>query len=104
MLAKVRDALAPGGVLLVLDLVSDSSALDLLRSLFAFPLNVALRLVRTGRLRPSPEHRAAWDAHGRDERYPALSEIRRLAGELLPGARVRRHLFWRYSLVWRKPA
>ena len=21
----------------------------------------------------------------------------------LPGARVRRHLLWRYSLVWRKP-
>jgi hypothetical protein len=22
----------------------------------------------------------------------------------LPGAKVRRHLLWRYSVVWRKPA
>jgi hypothetical protein len=32
-----------------------------------------------------------------------LEEIRRVADEVLPGAIVRRHLFWRYSLVWRKP-
>jgi hypothetical protein len=30
--------------------------------------------------------------------------IRRLARLLLPGARYRRHLYWRYSLVWTKPA
>jgi hypothetical protein len=35
--------------------------------------------------------------------YPSLAAARARAGDLLPGARVRRHLFWRYSLVWRKP-
>jgi hypothetical protein len=29
--------------------------------------------------------------------------IRQFANDLLPGAIVRQHLFWRYSLVWRKP-
>jgi hypothetical protein len=29
--------------------------------------------------------------------------MRALARELLPGARFRRHLLWRYSLIWRKP-
>jgi SAM-dependent methyltransferase len=104
MLAKLRTALAPGGVLLVLDLVSDASPLDTLRSALAVPVNLANRLVRTGRLRASPEHRAAWDAHGRDERYASLPEVRAVAREVLPGARVRRHLLWRYSLVFRKPA
>ena len=32
-----------------------------------------------------------------------LSEIRRKAGELLPGATIQRHVMWRYSLVWVKP-
>ena len=32
--------------------------------------------------------------------YPAM---RRLAARVLPGARFRRHLYWRYSLVWAKP-
>lgn len=31
------------------------------------------------------------------------SEVTRQAAELLPGARVRRLLFWRYLLVWQKP-
>jgi len=31
-----------------------------------------------------------------------LGEIRHDAGALLPGAVIRRHVLWRYSLVWRK--
>jgi hypothetical protein len=29
--------------------------------------------------------------------------MHRLAARVLPGARLRRHLYWRYSLVWAKP-
>jgi hypothetical protein len=31
-------------------------------------------------------------------------QVRRQASALLPGAQVRRLVFWRYSLLWRKPA
>ena len=103
-LARWRDALRPGGALLVLDLVADGGLADRLRSAAALPCNVALRLARTGRLRMSAEARRLWDEHGRHDVYPTLAEVRALAGALLPGARVRRHLFWRYSLVWCKPA
>ena len=34
----------------------------------------------------------------------SLREVRRRAQELLPGARVRRRLLWRYILQWDKPA
>jgi hypothetical protein len=30
-------------------------------------------------------------------------EVRAAATRLLPGVRYRRHLLWRYSLLWRKP-
>ena len=31
-------------------------------------------------------------------------EVRAEAARLLPGVRYRRHLLWRYSLIWQKPA
>jgi SAM-dependent methyltransferase len=102
-LARLRDGLRPGGVLLVLDLVADDGPWDRLRSAAALPANAALRLARTGRLRMPPAARRLWEEHGRHDVYPSLAAVRALAGDLLPGARVRRHLFWRYSLVWRKP-
>jgi hypothetical protein len=30
-------------------------------------------------------------------------QVRRMAAEALPGARYRRHVLWRYSLIWTKP-
>jgi SAM-dependent methyltransferase len=103
-LARMRDALAPGGTLVVLDVVRDANALDFARSAAAVPLNVALRL-RSGRpLRDPPEVRAAWDAHAATDRYLSLREVRvACAAAGLAGARVRRLLLWRYLLVWRKP-
>jgi SAM-dependent methyltransferase len=102
-LARARDALRPGGVLLVLDLVADDGLADRARSLAALGLNAAWRLARTGRPRLPAPARRLWDEHGRHDVYPTLGEARALADALLPGARVRRRLFWRYSLVWRKP-
>jgi hypothetical protein len=32
-----------------------------------------------------------------------FSRIRQIGLESLPGAVLRKHLLWRYSLVWRKP-
>jgi SAM-dependent methyltransferase len=104
MLARARDALRPGGLLWVLDLTRDETPLELARSALAVPLNLLGRLYTSGRLRPPPEVRAAWDAHGVTDRYLSLGEVRRVAAELLPGARLRRLLFWRYALRWRKPA
>ncbi len=104
LLACMRDALRPGGVLLVLDLVANEGLLDLARGALALPVSAAVRLVRTGRLRARREVREAWDAHGRGETYLRMSEVREICRELLPGAQVRRHLLWRYSIVWRKPA
>lgn len=103
-LVRLREALAPGGTLLVLDLVRDATPLDFARSLLAVPANLLLHLAKTGALRDPPAVRAAWLEHGRTDRYLSLAEVRRACADAgLDGARVRRHLLWRYSLVWRKP-
>ncbi|MCU4747313.1 MULTISPECIES: class I SAM-dependent methyltransferase [Streptomyces] len=100
--ARLRDALAPGGTLLILGCAPDRTALDHAYGLVSVPLNAAARLAcwahdrATGR-RPPPKPPV------RDPTVP-LPVIRRRAAELLPGARVRRRLFWRHTLVHRRPS
>jgi SAM-dependent methyltransferase len=103
MLRRLRDGLRPGGVLLVLDVVGGRGPRDVALAGIALPLNRLLGLLHNGRLRPPPEVRAAWEEHGKTDRYLKLGEVRAFCRDLLPGARIRRHLFFRYSIAWRKP-
>jgi SAM-dependent methyltransferase len=103
-LTRMRDALRPGGTLLVLDLHAPDFPGNYLRSVLAFPASLALRALHGMPLRQPPEVRAAWHDHGRHDAYLHVAEIKRLCVRLLPGARVRKHLLWRYSLIWRKSA
>jgi len=112
MFLKMKAALKPGGVLVVLDLfeparISDSlvSGLsDSLSNLLAIPVSVSLRLLHQRRLLPPREVRDAWAAHELHDIYPTMREVHGLCADLLPGAQVRKHLLWRYSIVWQKPA
>jgi 2-polyprenyl-3-methyl-5-hydroxy-6-metoxy-1,4-benzoquinol methylase len=101
LLPRVRGALSEQGVLLVLDLFQARTVVDFLVSALAVPANVFGRLAHSGRLSVPREVKEAWAEHGRHDRYLTLRDVRRLCAEHLPGAVVRRHLFWRYSLVWR---
>lgn len=103
-LGKMREALAPGGTILVLDLLHWSGPVGFLLAGAAVPASWWRRWRATGRVRPRPEVAAAWAEHGRTDRYLTLSQVRRVCDRVLPGATVRRHLYWRYTLVWRKPA
>jgi SAM-dependent methyltransferase len=104
ILLKMKAALKPGGVLLVLDLFEPAGLLDSLSNLLAIPVSVSLRLIHQHRLLPRREVRAAWAAHERHDIYPTMSEVRALCEEILPGAKIKQHLLWRYSIVWHKPA
>ena len=101
MLARMKAALRPGGALLVLDLFRGKGVVDLLAAGLAIPVGVLLRLFHTGRLREPRAIREAWAAHAPHDSYLTLAEIRRICAEVLPGARVRRHLLWRYSIVYK---
>lgn len=102
-LARLAAALRPGGVLLVLDLYRPATPVDWAWSASAAVLSPLLRAWKLRRLRPPPHVRRAWAEHARHDVYPTLAEVRSLAERLVPGASVRRHLFWRYLLLWRKP-
>ena len=104
-LTRMRDLLRPGGVLAVVGLARSSLPADLPRELVAVPVNLLLRLrhrdwrqARAARARGEVMAPVIWPpAH-------TYREIRQLAEQVLPGVRYRRHLLWRYSLSWQKPA
>lgn len=101
--SQMAGALRPGGTLLILDLYQAATPADFAVGGLAVPVSLVLRLLRNRRLHDPLPVRKAWAAHGPHDHYLTLAEVRCVAGHLLPGARVRRHLFYRYSLVWRKP-
>lgn len=100
--AALRQALAPGGVLVVLGCYRQRTATDYAVALAAAPLNLAARLA------VAAAERARGRAPGppRPPIRPAampLGQVREQAARLLPGCTVRRLLFWRYLLVFRRP-
>lgn len=103
VLLKMKGALRPGGVLLVLDLFEPNGPGDLLSSIAALTVSGGLRLLHNGRLKPPREVQAAWAEHGQHDSYATMHQLKWLCNEILPGAKVRKHLLWRYSIVWQSP-
>lgn len=99
--ARFKRALRPGGTLVVLDLYQQVGLHDRLADVVAVPAHHVLSLLNNGWGRESIAQRRARVAHLKADRYLTLSQVHRIAQDLLPGAAVRRHLFWRYSVVWK---
>ncbi|WP_438296485.1 class I SAM-dependent methyltransferase [Streptomyces sp. HUAS TT7] len=100
--AALRDALAPGGVLVILGCYPERTLLDWAWSLAAVPVNAVVRLAVYARdgLGSAATGRTQTQAPVTRPTMPLL-QIRREAAALLPGCRIRRLLFWRYLLVFR---
>ncbi|MFC4128510.1 class I SAM-dependent methyltransferase [Nocardia rhizosphaerae] len=93
-LAALRHLVAPGGTLAIVGLwkmhpLTDFHYLPLLPAIHG--MDWWHRRSRGG---PAAVVRDAQES---------LAQIRAATTELLPGARVRRRLMWRYTLVWRRP-
>ncbi len=101
-IARMVGLIRPGGLLVVHDIRADAGAWDRLRSVAAVAARAWTRVL-AGRLWERAAVRAAWRDHGQRERYLAMLEVEAWCREHAPGARVVRHLQWRYTVVWRKP-
>jgi ubiquinone/menaquinone biosynthesis C-methylase UbiE len=98
-----KSKLKSGGRLIILDIAKVSSLGDYLFWGAAVVPNIIMNLIRNGRLhKDDPHSTEVWQKHGTHDTYMTMREIRQLASENLPGAVVRRKLFWRYMLVWEK--
>lgn len=101
ILSKMKTALAMNGTLIVLDLYQARPS-DSFTMLAAIPINILLKYLKTGRIKEPQEVQEAWAEHGQYDSYLTLAQLRHICRAVLPGAQVRRHLLWRYSLVWKK--
>lgn len=101
LLIKMKSALSVNGTLIILD-IFQGRPIDMLTSLLAIPVNLVLKYLKTGRVRDPREVREAWAEHGRRDMYLTLSQVRHICRTTLPGAKVRKHLLWRYSIIWQK--
>jgi 2-polyprenyl-3-methyl-5-hydroxy-6-metoxy-1,4-benzoquinol methylase len=93
-LRRLRSLVSPGGHLVVVGLARVATPTDAALSLAAVPAAMV-----------ADRARGVWE-HGASVRDPEHSygQVRTAARSVLPGARWRRHLYWRYSLVWQSPA
>ncbi|MBQ1160950.1 class I SAM-dependent methyltransferase [Streptomyces sp. A73] len=97
-LERFRRQLAPGGTLVVVGCARAQTLGDHLLGAVAAPLNAAVGWSRNrGRTAPPPPSMTAATRPAQ----MGFPEIAREAHLALPGARLRRRLFWRYTLVWR---
>jgi SAM-dependent methyltransferase len=97
-LTRLRDLLAPGGTLVVLGVYREETPTDRLLGGAAVPTNLVMGALHGRHGRPRSMTAPTAPA------TTTLAEIRSVAARVLPGATIRRHLFWRYSLVHRAPA
>lgn len=97
-LSRMRRLLRPGGVLVVIGLARGGTPVDLALTVPAWIGVRWHRLVGSGAAEP-----AGYSAPTCWPPPAGYRHMRRLAQRLLPGVRYRRHLYWRYSLVWAKP-
>jgi 2-polyprenyl-3-methyl-5-hydroxy-6-metoxy-1,4-benzoquinol methylase len=94
-LGRMRTLLRPGGRLAIIGLARSRYPADLPRDAAATVASLLHKATKGYWEISAP---IVWPP---PETYAGM---RRLAAELLPGVRYRRHLLWRYSLVWTKPA
>lgn len=93
-LTRMTELLRPGGSLGIVGLASRRWPHDLPLDAMASVLTRLHRLTKPEWTTPAP---TVWPPPH------TFGEAKRMARRLLPGARYRRHVLWRYTLTWTKP-
>jgi len=102
LLPNLKAALKPGGKLVILDLLEHENLRNMWSDFIAVPLNWLFQTIKNRDIQLSPEAAEAMREHLLTDEYLTLSQAKEIYTSLLRKAKVRKHLFWRYSVVWEK--
>lgn len=90
----MRTLLKPGGQLRIVGLSADESLIDwILAGALLVPIRLMSRI----------HHESGYPDMTTTRPSEWLTEIKAAAAEILPGSRVRRRFYYRYTLTWAKP-
>jgi 2-polyprenyl-3-methyl-5-hydroxy-6-metoxy-1,4-benzoquinol methylase len=100
VLSLMKNKLTENGKILILDLFQNRTMIDYIQTVIATILNPLIMLIKTGKLRESKNEWDAWAEHSQYGKYLTIIEIKNIAKRILEYAKIKRHLFWRYSLIY----
>ena len=101
-LRKMKNHLNKNGKILILDLYKQNSAVDYLLSGIATAINPFKLLIKRGIIQVTIEEREAWKDHFQFDEYKTIDALREIGRRVFGEIRIRRHLFWRYSMIYTK--
>ncbi len=93
-ITRIKEIMNPGARLAILGLYQNETIIDYLYTILAVPINFIYKLVKGLLFNNEIEKIITTNPKN------ILNEIKTFSEKLLPGSRIRRHLFWRYSLIW----
>ena len=95
-LAAMRRLTKPGGRILIVGCYRSATASDYLIEVMAIPANLLTGLLKSHH---ASSARIAMSAPAAPT-CTTMGQVRKVVADVLPGARVRRRLFWRYTLSY----
>jgi 2-polyprenyl-3-methyl-5-hydroxy-6-metoxy-1,4-benzoquinol methylase len=96
----MKTKLTEKGILLLLDLVKSETVAEYVLSIVATLLNPLVMFIMSGWVKISKEEKEAWAGHFQYDKYLTIREVRKIVKNVLGKAKIKRHLFWRYSIVY----
>lgn len=102
-LLKIKQLLNDNGVLVVLDLYDRKGVIDFVLDLVAVPANIILKRLKNGKIKESFEEIEAWKEHSKIDNYMTYKSLKKTYSEYFGvDVKIKRLLFWRYIMVYRK--
>jgi SAM-dependent methyltransferase len=100
---KLHEALAPGGVLAIVGLYRQATPADYAYDLVAIPANITVNAAIQMKARCTRRPTGQANTAPVMDPQTTLADIKRETSLTLPGAVIRRRLYWRYSLIYQRP-
>lgn len=100
-LRSIKSKLNKNGLLLILDIYKQQTFYEQILSMTATICNPIMSLFKRHSMFPTEEERKLWKDHFKYDTYNTIREIREIAEKTLGQISIKRHLFWRYTLIYR---
>lgn len=97
-----KDALKNNGTFIIVDIFKEKSILDYIYSLISLLINPIITKIKNRKVKISNDEKKIWQEHAKLDHFNTYKEIKEYAKEIFGKFIFRRHLFWRYSLIYNK--